>query len=328
MLQAPKRVHSSCVSNFEQILLRGADKDELKKVKHVVQYGVFAAFHLAMETSFLADEGASLPEIPLNSLALPDQALAIQRSISTVPGFGIADNEKPQGHEPDTGPRRTKSVTIGELTSTTCSTGPCVSNGASQLMPLVSSLNHSTAFYSSIVASGNSIPESQHNELLACINRDRNGMDSKQPVVEETSVVDDALVIGDNPTADDPGTSEKLYQGMATDIPQNGDSKISTNQLNGSGSLSPKDVPNHPENLEIPNEEFILEKEEFPPSPSDHQSILVSLSSRCVWKGTVCERSHLFRIKYYGTFDKPLGRFLRDHLFDQVIVCSRNKCVC
>lgn len=60
-------------------------------------------------------------------------------------------------------------------------------------------------------------------------------------------------------------------------------------------------------------------KEEFPPSPSDAQRILVSLSSRCVWKGTVCERSHLFRIKYYGSFDKPLGRFLQDHLFDQVI---------
>ncbi|KAM7253601.1 hypothetical protein ACFE04_021755 [Oxalis oulophora] len=62
-------------------------------------------------------------------------------------------------------------------------------------------------------------------------------------------------------------------------------------------------------------------KEEFPPSPSDHQSILVSLSSRCVWKGTVCERAHLFRIKYYGSFDKPLGRFLRDHLFDQSYRC-------
>ncbi|PQP97848.1 hypothetical protein Pyn_00371 [Prunus yedoensis var. nudiflora] len=61
--------------------------------------------------------------------------------------------------------------------------------------------------------------------------------------------------------------------------------------------------------------------EEFPPSPSDHQSILVSLSSRCVWKGTVCERSHLFRIKYYGSFDKPLGRFLRDHLFDLSYQC-------
>ena len=50
-----------------------------------------------------------------------------------------------------------------------------------------------------------------------------------------------------------------------------------------------------------------------------HQSILVSFSSHCVLKGTVCERSRLMRIKFYGCFDKPLGRYLRDDLFDRVI---------
>ncbi|KAL4270060.1 hypothetical protein GQ457_HM000570 [Hibiscus cannabinus] len=33
-------------------------------LEHVCQYGVFAAYHLALETSFLADEGATLPELP------------------------------------------------------------------------------------------------------------------------------------------------------------------------------------------------------------------------------------------------------------------------
>ena len=46
----------------------------------------------------------------------------------------------------------------------------------------------------------------------------------------------------------------------------------------------------------------------------------VSFSSRCVLKGTVCERSRLMRIRFYGCFDKPLGRYLRDDLFDQVIL--------
>ncbi|RDY01537.1 1-phosphatidylinositol-3-phosphate 5-kinase FAB1B, partial [Mucuna pruriens] len=303
------------------ILLRGADKDELKKVKHVVQYGLFAAYHLALETSFLADEGVSLPEIPLNSLALPDKSSFIQRSISTVPGFGVTGNEKPQEHEPDSELLRTRSVTISDLASSTCSTGPCVSNSASLSLPLGSSLNLSTAFYSNIVASGNSIPESHHNKFLPCTSIERNEMDSKQPLVVETSIVDNTLVVMIDPTVDDPGTSEKLYQGMLVDTPQNDDSKISTIQLSESGSLSPKDVQNHPENLGLTNEELYPAKEEFPPSPSDHQSILVSLSSRCVWKGTVCERSHLFRIKYYGSFDKPLGRFLRDHLFDQSYRC-------
>ena len=35
-------IHSLVLFRF-QILLRGANGDELKKVKHVVQYGVFAA---------------------------------------------------------------------------------------------------------------------------------------------------------------------------------------------------------------------------------------------------------------------------------------------
>uniref|UniRef100_A0A8R7R0V5 Uncharacterized protein n=2 Tax=Triticum urartu TaxID=4572 RepID=A0A8R7R0V5_TRIUA len=70
------------------ILLKGANGDELKKVKHVVQYGVFAAYHLALETSFLVDEGATLPELPLKSpiiVALPDKPSSADRSISKIP---------------------------------------------------------------------------------------------------------------------------------------------------------------------------------------------------------------------------------------------------
>ncbi|RWV96502.1 hypothetical protein BHE74_00026705 [Ensete ventricosum] len=37
------------------ILLKGAHSDELKKIKRVVQYAVFAAYHLILETSFLVD---------------------------------------------------------------------------------------------------------------------------------------------------------------------------------------------------------------------------------------------------------------------------------
>ncbi|KAE8714064.1 hypothetical protein F3Y22_tig00110201pilonHSYRG00174 [Hibiscus syriacus] len=89
---------------------------------------------------------------------------------------------------------------------------------------------------------------------------------------------------------------------------------LAANQLDGPELASSKQEP------VSNNEEAGSSKEEFTP-PSDHQSILVSLSTRCVWTGTVCERSHLFRIKYYGSSDKPLGRFLRDHLFDQSFHC-------
>ncbi|KAJ3687908.1 hypothetical protein LUZ61_017072 [Rhynchospora tenuis] len=38
------------------ILLRGSNSEELKKVKHVLQYTVFAAYHLILETSFFEDQ--------------------------------------------------------------------------------------------------------------------------------------------------------------------------------------------------------------------------------------------------------------------------------
>ncbi|MCH96553.1 1-phosphatidylinositol-3-phosphate 5-kinase FAB1B-like, partial [Trifolium medium] len=251
------------------ILLRGADMDELKKVKHVVQYAVFAAYHLAMETSFLADEGVSLPELPLNSLALPNKSSSIQRSISTVPGFTVPGNEKPQVLEPDTGPRRTKSVTVAELASSICNTGS-LSNGSSRSLPPGTILDDSSILYSSIVGSGDDIPELYHNNLL-----------SKQPLVKETSVVDNTPVVMDDPFVNDSDTAEKIYQGILAGKSQNENdhSQIYANQLSGSESLSPSHAQNHTEKIVITNEE-VPQKEEFPPSPSDHQSILVSLSSR------------------------------------------------
>jgi 1-phosphatidylinositol-3-phosphate 5-kinase len=52
----------------------------------------------------------------------------------------------------------------------------------------------------------------------------------------------------------------------------------------------------------------------------NNQSILVSFSSTCIPKSLACQRSHLLRIKFYGSFDKPLGRYLREDLFDQVLL--------
>lgn len=52
------------------------------------------------------------------------------------------------------------------------------------------------------------------------------------------------------------------------------------------------------------------------------QSILVSLSVACPLRGIVCKQSQLFRIKFYGTFDKPLGRYFREDLFVQVAPVS------
>ncbi|KAG6727444.1 hypothetical protein I3843_02G114100 [Carya illinoinensis] len=280
------------------ILLRGAGGDELKKVKHVIQYGIFAAYHLALETSFLADEGATLPELPLNSpitVALPDKSSSIQRSISTIPGFSLSVDGKSLGPHHIVEPQRSYSVSS--------------SDPASQSIEPTTDLINSTVF-SSCASSGNIFPDSYLNRLSPYYSfEEKNRMRFKEPLVVETSAASNTpIVLQNHCSANGFGTLETLGQNAIT---------ITSSET----SFVQEDSKDHLQERGPLKEDPVPLKEEFPPSPSDHQSILVSLSSRCIWKGTVCERSHLFRIKYYGSFDKPLGRFLRDHLFDQSYQC-------
>ncbi|GKA51115.1 hypothetical protein Tco_0744311 [Tanacetum coccineum] len=232
------------------ILLRGVNGDELKKVKHVVQIGVFGAYHLALETSFLADEGASLPELPLNVVALivalPDKPSNIERLISIIPSFTAPTNEKPPQASPET-----YNVSMSEMFSSIIS----------QKFELGPNASKPTAFLSS-VASAKFDARKQISTLVS------NGFEPSKESSDSSK----------NTISVDRATAEGL-------------------SLNLDARTGKDDATTTP-------------KEEFPPSPSNHQSILFSLSSQCVLKGTACERSHLFHIKYYGNFDKPLGRFL------------------
>lgn len=306
------------------ILLRGANGDELKKVKHVVQYGVFAAYHLALETSFLADEGASLPELPLNSpitVALPDKPSSIDRSISTIPGFSASANEKPQGSEPHGEPQRSNSVpssasetSMHKLDTTLLTYLPNGPIRSSQYSEPTSSIINSTASFSLNPSSEQVVLDSYHHNGISSyhISEDINSKISETSIQTNSFATNHGkAIMGDQLSVNGFGSVETSGHVVAENAPIDG--AIVSNQL---GSLEPSSLQQ-----DIKSQEPGSSKEEFPPSPSDHQSILVSLSSRCVWKGTVCERSHLFRIKYYGSFDKPLGRFLRDHLFDQSYRC-------
>ncbi|XP_043707640.1 1-phosphatidylinositol-3-phosphate 5-kinase FAB1B-like [Telopea speciosissima] len=308
------------------ILLKGANGDELKKVKHVVQYGIFAAYHLALETSFLADEGASLPELPLKSpitVALPDKPSSIDRSISTIPGFTVPAAGKE--HQPSSEPQRSNSVPSSGLTSPISNTSICITEKEKAPFPCspegpnfhytgpASAINSSAS-----VSSFSSLGQCEYdkNQTMLSLNH---ALEIKKKVGAEESFEAKASatnrgqdVVNDELVTSGFGVPEPSGKGGVTLI--NHDTMVGNQpSLSRLASLH-QDGNNYPE-------ELVSSKEEFPPSPSDHQSILVSLSTRCVWKGTVCERAHLFRIKYYGSFDKPLGRFLRDHLFDQSYRC-------
>ncbi|EPS70417.1 hypothetical protein M569_04338, partial [Genlisea aurea] len=219
------------------ILLKGAHYEELKKVKHVVQYGIFAAYHLALETSFLVDEGASLPNFPLNS-PIAERLSSIGCSFLRINGLTVPSSQEAPGPLVIKQPFAASIKTSSEVEDITGAVAGSVSKEHPSL-------------------------EFKHRKL--CLNS-------------------------------------------------------CFSKVNDDEKYVPDQSPLQHDRIQAIEEQ--LTQEEFPPSPSDRQSILVSMSSRCVWKGAICERSHIFRIKYYGNNDKPLGHFLHDHLFDQNYKCS------
>ena len=319
-----------CFSLF-QILLKGANGDELKKVKHVIQYGVFAAYHLALETSFLADEGASLPELPLKSpitVALPDKPLSIDRSISTIPGFSSPATRTPQGSQTTREPKKSYNNRMSDGASSTNAAPICKlevmqstcfsddPNSQTLYTDPASSPSKSCASCTSSSPSGQEYSVAYHNEAFSSCDCEGNKVCLNGSFKNETSISNSGQGILDVYSSSNGfSTSEAPRQGVGRNhADSNG---LAANQLDilELETLEKYNNNNH-------HEVMRSSKEEFPPSPSNHQSILVSLSTRCVWKSTVCERAHLFRIKYYGSSDKPLGRFLREQLFDQVFFFS------
>ncbi|KAL9664784.1 hypothetical protein QQ045_020192 [Rhodiola kirilowii] len=238
------------------VLLKGTSREELKKVKHVVQYALFAAYHLSLETSFLADEGASIPKMaPYPALAVPER-LNLDNSISNV------SNSEPDQHvEPS----------LSQIEETTSS--------GSELQKWNAFSEHN-----------------EHNFPSPCL------MDSGALHQTGSNNNNKDLLIN---------VGHKLYDLKTSDV-------LCCNTHDNSpieGQTTEIQEPSSPENLQ---ENDNIHKYS---ATESQQSILVSFSSCCVPKETLCERSRLLRIKFYGCFDKPLGKYLRDDLFGQTSYC-------
>ncbi|XP_059286492.1 1-phosphatidylinositol-3-phosphate 5-kinase FAB1B [Lycium ferocissimum] len=289
------------------ILLKGANGDDLKKIKRVIQYGVFAAYHLALETSFLADEGASLPDIPLKSpikVALPDKPSTFQRSISMIPGFSLPVTHRPLDQHLLGTTSHSSTKLLSGITSP--------SNNAPMLVEQPSSPEGSNLLASATTASNNvdfsDCPNSSHHSRLQFSDQadGRNAMAPNDP--HEAYSLDRGEVAGNDYILNFPSnalTDASSLSHVVESLP--------------TAHLNPELVPPEFDNSYF--EELGSLKQEYPSSPSDQQIIVVCLSTRCVWKGTVCEPPHISRIKYYGITDMPLGRFLRDQLFDENFRC-------
>lgn len=203
----------------------------------MVQYAVFAAYHLLLETSFLADEGASLPKTEAKSSHILPEKMPLEKAISTVPDSAITssytEDAKASNHD----------LGSGDLT-------------------LELGLYKSLSDLGDIVYDDVSIPDEF---------RYRNAL------------------------------SEACNENLALDVTLDPRSKGQEDGQSGEVASPVK-----------------VEDAEYFSANDNHQSILVSFSSHCMVNGSVCERSRLLRLKFYGLSDKPLGRYLRDDLFDQV----------
>lgn len=210
------------------VLLKGSSREELKKIKRVVQFAVFAAYHLSLETSFLADERASLPKITMKPLIpIPDKE-AVEHPISVIPDSGS---------------------------------------------PVIHQVNVEEQFVTEKCA------------------------DVEYGLAEQKLALEDL------------GSAEK-----------NCATSLAECQLINIGDHAQQDLMETvaDEVKDLRETETLSDKYSV---TDGHPSLLVSFSSRCVLKGTVCELSRLLRITFYGCFDKPLGRYLRDDLFDQTSSC-------
>ncbi|KAF3781417.1 1-phosphatidylinositol-3-phosphate 5-kinase [Nymphaea thermarum] len=264
------------------VLLRGAPREELKKVKHVIQYAVFAAYHLSLETSFLADEGATLPKL---SLELP-----------------ITLSEKP--------PSFGKMISVGNCEHIA---------GGTQFSSLCSKLEFLTEENSrSSFHSENDCQQSPNAHGGLRCHSPQSPIMSKSPTTRDISVsksptaVEAFISYGKTSSSVD---NEEVDRPVTTDMSGKIqlDEGVQGLQYKTDGTCE-KTILSGVEGKEL--------SKEFLSTVDTHQSILVLLSSRCVLKGTVCERPQLLRIKFYGSFDKPLGRFLQDDLFDQTYRCQ------
>ncbi|XP_043694899.1 putative 1-phosphatidylinositol-3-phosphate 5-kinase FAB1C isoform X2 [Telopea speciosissima] len=285
------------------VLLKGTCREELKKVKHVVQYAVFAAYHLSLETSFLADEGASLPKMPLKSpIAIPERMNTADHTISVISGSNV-------------------STVCQELTIESQHVDACDPVGTSSYNPTLDVLSQNEGLTGPLTES-----ESIHEHLSTghisasspCTIDPGVGMElpdshsehsaphvAKQPCYQMQ--YDD---LRDSDVLPFHIGSHSQHDLLETAVQENGMTLRNQMQLEGVPELMKSDVV---DGNEVTREYFS--------AVDNHESILVSFSSCCVLKGKVCERSQLLRIKFYGSFDKPLGRFLRNDLFDQASFC-------
>ncbi|KAG6468406.1 hypothetical protein ZIOFF_073091 [Zingiber officinale] len=261
------------------ILLKGAESNELKQIKRVVQYTVFAGYHLILETSFLADQRVFFTD---NNVARRESG-----NLNSEP-FCLINHE-------------------GCLSFVASEQGVdvpiCSGSFGSFKDGMTSSDSHLAYMISekSGFVDTNMLGSFQSRNLLSLLSSHHG--DKSTSNAESSSI---EFVI-----------QNTIYDGKKTDhrISENSETK-EAKLGNGAFDYKGNWIKN---SISVDDDAYISKKQQKDEVESvlDSQSILVLLSKQCITKATICYQSHLSRIKYYGYFDISLGRFLKDMLLDQ-----------
>ncbi|PIN19022.1 1-phosphatidylinositol-3-phosphate 5-kinase [Handroanthus impetiginosus] len=269
------------------ILLMGANSDELKRIKCVVRCAVVMAYHLMLETCFLLDQTSMFSTI----------------SPSEVVDLALTNNRSPS---------------VGTDEETIC--GLKRSNSFTFDIPVSNGFHHNEPHNLIVSSEGNSLP------FEACNPATFPGLSistSIQKVMNDSFPLFSDSLGFEEKNHDGQGERDILipcgrevvhHSGQEPKVRDDEENLLNNEQAN---QQECSDTRNHTDDAEDQKQS----KDEIN-SVLDSESILVLVSSRNASRGTICEQSHFSHIKFYRSFDVPLGKFLQDNLLNQRLHCK------
>lgn len=288
-------------------MLKGAKSDELKKIKCVVQCAVILAYHLILETSFLVDQRSMFSAHHLFGEANHVSVEVANQCSAGNKSFNLASGNSCIPHH-----RESRGETASEAVDIPISDG--FHEGSSQIADL--EFQGSPTLYepynpvifsgfSSLSASlkkviGESLPLASTSYQSLSSYFGLNGRELNDQITNSVSISTSPEAT-DQCDVEDRGSSDE-------ERPLRGEVQSPFTCTESSLEIE-KDGGNNEDPKQSKNDiSKVL----------DSQSILVLMSRKNAFKGTVCEQSHFSHIMFYKNFDVPIGKFLQDNILNQV----------
>ncbi|KAM1105758.1 hypothetical protein ACFX1X_002743 [Malus domestica] len=285
------------------ILLKGAQSDELKKVKCVVQCAVILAYHLMLETAFLVDQRAMFSTLPL-----ADVAMDLSTDKETL-NLGSINSCVRQNTETSA---ETGSDTVdipisngfheGCSHSSTLDVEGCSTFDEPYNPAVLSSLSSISASLRKVIGENFPLASSSYQSLSSYFGF--SGRELNDPITRSVSVCTTPEET-EHCDVEDKGSVEEERS-------LNGKNKTSFTYTEASLEVKEDDG----------NSEDQMKSKNQISAVLDSQSILVLMSSQNALRGTVCEQSRFSHIMFYKNFDVPIGKFLQDNLLNQQSQCT------